>query len=161
MAELDKLLGPLYLKEKEIRKLIELLYFSYRFSVIKNDKNLKKMGFSSSHYRIIYFVGNYKEMTIQNLIKVLKTTKQSISRLVNELVAKKYLILSIGFDKRTKLLKLTKKGNDLEKKISNNQSLLLKNILINFDEDEINTFKKIVYSIINSDGKKIFNDLNK
>ena len=100
-------------------------------------------------------------MTIQNLIKVLKTTKQSISRLVNELVAKKYLILSIGFDKRTKLLKLTKKGNDLEKKISNNQSLLLKNILINFDEDEINTFKKIVYSIINSDGKKIFNDLNK
>ena len=64
MADLNKLLTPLFLNEKEIRKVIELLFFSYRDFTSGPDKILEKLGFGRAHHRVIYFVGKQKKITI-------------------------------------------------------------------------------------------------
>jgi DNA-binding MarR family transcriptional regulator len=155
MTDLNKLLSPIFLREKELRKLTELLYFSYRDLFVGTDEILQKINFNRVHYRIIYFIGENKEITIQDLIKVLKITKQNLSHLLNELVKKEYIKMQTGKDKRTKKLQLTKKGDELEKKLSIVQINKLKNLLHNFEESEINGFKKILFSMIDAQGKKI------
>ena len=124
----NKLLSPLFLNEKEIRKLIELMYFSYHDFVEISDQMLEKIQFSKTHYRIIYFLGKNDFITIKELLSILKITKQSISRIINQLVKEKYIILSTGSDKRTKKLTLTEKGMKLEKKLTELQITKIRNI---------------------------------
>ena len=60
MADLNKLLTPLFLNEIEIRKIIELMFFSYRDFTSGPDKVLEKINFGRAHHRVIYFVGKKK-----------------------------------------------------------------------------------------------------
>ena len=64
MTDLNKLLNPIFLEEKEIRKLMELLFFSYRDIAAGTDQILEKINFGRTHYRIIYFVGKYMICTM-------------------------------------------------------------------------------------------------
>ena len=160
MTDLNKLLSPIFLEEKEIRKLMELLFFSYRDFTAGPDEILEKIQFGRAHHRIIYFVGKHNEITIKELLKILKITKQSLSRVLNQLVKRKYINMTVGSDKRTKNLTLTKVGIELEKKLSNIQITKIRNILLNACENDINGFKKILFAMIDSEGKIIFNKLN-
>ena len=117
MTDLNKLLTPLYLNETEIRKAIELIFFSYRDFTAGPDKILEKINFGRAHHRVIYFVGKQKKITIKELLSILQITKQSLSRVLNQLVKEKFILVSTGIDKRTKNLSLTKKGEDLEKEL--------------------------------------------
>jgi len=155
MTDLNKLLSPIFLEEKEIRKLMELLFFSYRDFTAGPDEILEKIQFGRAHHRIIYFVGKHNEITIKELLKILKITKQSLSRVLNQLVKRKYINMTVGSDKRTKNLTLTKVGIELEKKLSNIQITKIRNILQNANENDINGFKKILFAMIDSEEKKI------
>ena len=154
MTDLNKLLSPLFLEENEIRKLMELLFFSYRDFTAGPDEILEKIQFGRAHHRIIYFVGKHNEITIKELLKILKITKQSLSRVLNQLVKRKYINMTVGSDKRTKKLTLTEKGIELEKKLSNIQITKIRNILQNANENDINGFKKILFAMIDSEEKK-------
>ena len=160
MADLNKLLTPLFLNEKEIRRIIELMFFSYRDFTSGPDKILEKIKFGRAHHRVIYFVGKQNNLTIKELLSILQITKQSLSRVLNQLVDEKYIILSIGDDKRTKKLSLSRKGQDLEKKLSDIQINKIYKILINFNESEINGFKKVLYSMIDKKSQNKFNEIN-
>ncbi len=160
MADLNKLLTPLFLNEQEIRKIIELMFFSYRDFTAGPDKILEKIKFGRAHHRVIYFVGKRENLTIKELLSILKITKQSLSRVLNQLVAEKYINLSSGKDKRTKQLLLTKKGIELEKQLSKIQINKIYNILSNFNESEINGFKKVLFSMIEFENQKKFNEIN-
>ena len=161
MTDLNKILTPLYLSNIEIKKIIELLFFSYREFTRGPDEILNKLSFGRAHHRIIYFVGKQKTITIKDLLAILKITKQSLSRVLNQLVKEKYIIVATGEDKRTKNLSLTKLGIDLENQLSKIQINNIKNIFRKFDENDINGFKKILYAMINNENKKIFNEINK
>ena len=79
---------------------------------------LEKIKFGRAHHRVIYFVGKRDNLTIKELLTILQITKQSLSRVLNQLVKEKFIMLSIGEDKRTKKLSLSKKGRELEKQLS-------------------------------------------
>ena len=64
MTDLNKLLSPLFLSNKEIKKVIELLFFSYRDFTAGPDKILEKIKFGRAHHRTIYFVGKKNNITI-------------------------------------------------------------------------------------------------
>ena len=160
MADLNKLLTPLFLDEKEIRKIIELMFFSYRDFTSGPDKILEKIKFGRAHHRVIYFVGKRDNLTIKELLSILQITKQSLSRVLNQLVNEKYILLSMGEDKRTKKLILSKKGQELEKKLSDIQISNIYNVIKNFDEIDINGFKKILHKMIKRNNQKIFDDIN-
>ena len=160
MTDLNKLLTPLFLSEKEIRKIIELIFFSYREFTLGPDEILNKINYGRAHHRVIYFVGKQKNITIKDLLGILKITKQSLSRVLNQLVKEKYIILSTGEDKRTKNLSLTKKGHKLENELSTIQIKKIKNILKNANEDNIGGFKTLLYEMIDDKNKIKFNKLN-
>ena len=160
MTDLNKLLTPLYLNETEIRKAIELIFFSYRDFTAGPDKILEKINFGRAHHRVIYFVGKQKKITIKELLSILQITKQSLSRVLNQLVKEKYILVSTGIDKRTKNLSLTKKGGDLEKELSTIQINKIRNVLKRFNEKDINGFKKILYAMIEEKNKKKFDEIN-
>ena len=160
MTDLNKLLTPLYLNETEIRKAIELIFFSYRDFTAGPDKILEKINFGRAHHRVIYFVGKQKKITIKELLSILQITKQSLSRVLNQLVKEKFILLSTGIDKRTKNLSLTKKGEDLEKELSTIQINKIRNVLKQFNEKDINGFKKILYAMIEEKNKKKFDEIN-
>ena len=160
MADLNKLLTPLFLNEKEIRKIIELMFFSYRDFTSGPDKVLEKINFGRAHHRVIYFVGKRNNLTIKELLTILQITKQSLSRVLNQLVKEKYIILSIGEDKRTKKLSLSKKGHELEKELSDIQIKKIYNVIKNFDETDINGFKKVLFEMIDQKNQKKYSEIN-
>ena len=160
MTALNKLLNPLFLSNKEIKKVIELLFFSYRDFTAGPDKILEKIKFGRAHHRIIYFVGKKNNITIKDLLTILQITKQSLSRVLNQLVSVGYVNVTTGYDKRTKNLSLTQKGIDLEDKLSTIQINKIKKIISKAEEKDINGFKKILYNMIDENNKRKFNELN-
>lgn len=160
MTDLNNLITPFFLDDKEIRKVIELIFFSYRDFTAGPDKVLENLSFGRAHHRVIYFVGKENKITIKELLKVLKITKQSLSRVLSQLVNEKFIIVSTGLDKRTKTLSLTNKGINLEKELTKIQIIKIKNILKNCDEYHINGFKKILFEMIEINNKNIFLKLN-
>ena len=137
-----------------------MLFFSYRDFTEGPDKILEKINFGRAHHRVIYFVGKQKNLTIKELLSILKITKQSLSRVLNQLVKEKYIILSVGEDKRTKKLLLSKKGQDLEKNLWEIQIKKIRKVLLNFNEIDINGFKKILYEMVEDSNKEKFNEIN-
>ena len=160
MTDLKNLLTPLFLSDKEIRKIIELIFFSYREFTAGPDAVLEKINFGRAHHRVIYFVGKQKQITIRDLLSILKITKQSLSRVLNQLVTEKYIIVTEGSDKRTKNLSLTNKGFELEKKLSMIQISKIKKVIRNAKEIDINGFKKILYEMIDEETQKQFDKIN-
>tara|TARA_Y100001970_G_scaffold92211_1_gene116376 strand:- start:467 stop:955 length:489 start_codon:yes stop_codon:yes gene_type:complete len=160
MTDLNKLLNPLFLKDIEIKKIIELLFFSYRDFTAGPDAILEKINFGRAHHRVIYFVGKQKNLTIKELLLILQITKQSLSRVLNQLVKEKYIVVSVGEDKRTKKLTLTQKGQDLEDQLTMIQTKRIKKIINKFSEKDINGFKKILYAMIEQKNKIKFDEIN-
>ena len=160
MADLNNLLSPFFLNDKEIRKVIELLFFSYRDFTSGPDKILEKLNFGRAHHRVIYFVGKKNHITIKELLGVLQITKQSLSRVLNQLVSEKFILVSTGTDKRTKKLPLTEKGKKLENELSTIQIKKIRAVINTFDVEKINGFKQIFYEMIEDKNKKIFQEIN-
>ena len=160
MADLNNLLSPFFLNDKEIRKVIELLFFSYRDFTSGPDKILEKINFGRAHHRVIYFVGKKNHITIKELLGVLQITKQSLSRVLNQLVSEKFILVSTGVDKRTKKLSLTEKGKELENELSTIQIKKIREVINRFDVENINGFKQILYEMIEDNNKKTFQEIN-
>ena len=160
MADLNNLISPFFLNEKEIRKIIELVFFSYRDFTAGPDQILEKLNFGRAHHRVIYFVGKKDKITIKELLGVLKITKQSLSRVLNQLVKEGFILVSTGLDKRTKNLSLTTSGLSLENELSTIQIKKIKKVIGNFNKEDIDGFKKILYEMIEADNKKTFQHLN-
>ena len=160
MADLNNLISPFFLNDKEIRKIIELVFFSYRDFTAGPDQILEKLNFGRAHHRVIYFVGKKNKITIKELLAVLKITKQSLSRVLNQLVKEGFILVSTGSDKRTKNLSLTSSGLSLENELSTIQIQKIKKVINNFNQEDIDGFKKILYEMIEIDNKKTFQHLN-
>ena len=160
MADLNNLLSPFFLNDKEIRKVIELLFFSYRDFTSGPDKILEKLNFGRAHHRVIYFVGKKNHITIKELLGVLQITKQSLSRVLNQLVSEKFILVSTGIDKRTKKLSLTEKGKKLENELSTIQIKKIREVINRFNLENINGFKQILYEMIEDNNKKTFQEIN-
>lgn len=112
----------LYLREEELRRGIELLYFAYRDFTRDPDAILAESNFGRAHHRVLYFVGRNPGTTVSGLLRLLRITKQSLSRVLGQLVDDGYIIQKTGSeDRRQRLLYLTDKGEAFEKQLFDTQ----------------------------------------
>lgn len=112
----------LYLREEELRRGIELLYFAYRDFTRDPDAILADSGFGRAHHRVLYFVGRNPGTTVSGLLGLLRITKQSLSRVLGQLVEEGFITQETGSeDRRQRLLKLTEKGEAFEKQLFETQ----------------------------------------
>jgi DNA-binding MarR family transcriptional regulator len=107
--------SPLFLREAEIRRGTELLFFGYANLYKPSDKLLAERGLGRAHHRTLYFVARQPGMTIGGLLRLLGITKQSLGRVLNELVDRDLIEIVPGEeDRRQRLLRLTENGTKLE-----------------------------------------------
>jgi len=110
--------------------LIELMFFAYRDFVQDADRLLEAYGFGRAHHRVLYFVSRKPGLTIAELLDILKITKQSLNRVLKELLGKGYVEMSTGVnDRRQRLLFPTAAGNDLALEIACLQSRRFSRVL--------------------------------
>ena len=126
MADIKSPANPLFLREDELRQGIEMLFFAYRDFTAKADQTLAAFGFGRAHHRVIYFVGRNAGMTVSDLLGILHITKQSLSRVLGQLVRQGFIVQKPGStDRRQRLLSLTEKGAELERKLTEEQRALI------------------------------------
>jgi len=107
--------SPLFLREAEIRRGIELLYFGYTRMTRAIDERLAKEGLGRAHHRALYFIARRPDLTVSTLLGLLSITKQSLGRVLNELVQRGLVEARVGRDdRRQRLLRLTATGAALE-----------------------------------------------
>nr|WP_310495993.1 MarR family transcriptional regulator [Sandarakinorhabdus sp.] len=110
--------SPLFLREDEIRRGIELLYFGYSAMVRGADAILAIEDLGRAHHRALYFIARQPGLSVGDLLRLLAITKQSLGRVLNELQAKGLVEQSIGqTDRRQRLLRLTASGAALENRL--------------------------------------------
>jgi DNA-binding MarR family transcriptional regulator len=103
--------------------IIELLFFAYRDFVGDPDEVLSKLGFGRAHHRVLHFVNRNPGMKVADLLEVLKITKQSLGRVLKQLVDDGYVQQKEGAqDRRQRLLYVTPKGEALALKLASLQT---------------------------------------
>ncbi len=101
---------------------MELLFYAYRDFTAEADAILARIGLGRAHHRVIYFVGRYPQISVTELLHILRITKQSLSRVLGDLVRKELVAQRQGTrDRRQRLLELTDKGRELERRLSEHQ----------------------------------------
>src|SRR5258705_251535 len=103
--------------------LIELLFFAYRDFVGDADEILDKFGFGRAHHRVLHFVNRNPGMKVAELLDILKITKQSLGRVLKQLIDDGYVVQKEGAnDRRQRLLFVTPKGEALAMKLAGLQT---------------------------------------
>lgn len=107
--------SALFLREPEIRRGVELLYFGYSHLTRAIDAGLADQGLGRAHHRALYFVARQPDLTVGQLLGLLAITKQSLGRVLGDLAAKGLVETRTGAnDRRQRLLRLTPEGAELE-----------------------------------------------
>ena len=101
-----------------IVELIELLFFAYRDFVSDPDKILKDYDFGRAHHRVIHFVGRHPGICVAELLDILRITKQSLGRVLRQLIDTGHIRQEAGeADRRQRLLYLTRRGQELHERL--------------------------------------------
>ncbi|MCW6533141.1 MULTISPECIES: MarR family transcriptional regulator [Sphingomonas] len=115
MAATSPSASPLFLREPEIRRGLELLYFGNSHVTRSIDRGLARQGLGRAHHRALYFIARRPNMSVSDLLALLAITKQSLGRVLNELAERGLVESRPGErDRRQRLLRLTDAGAKLE-----------------------------------------------
>ena len=110
--------------------LIELLFFAYRDFVGDPDEVLAKLGFGRAHHRVLHFVNRNPGMKVADLLDVLKITKQSLGRVLKQLIDQGYVVQKEGAnDRRQRLLYVSPAGEALAMKLAGLQTARIARVL--------------------------------
>ncbi len=157
MPDIKSFANPLFLREDELRQGIELMFYAYRDFTAEPDAILARIGFGRAHHRVIHFVGRQPGMTVSDLLDILKITKQSLSRVLSQLVAQEYIVQRTGTrDRRQRLLELTPKGAELERQLSEGQRALVARAYRAAGAEAVDGFRKVLLGIINETDRAKF-----
>ena len=139
----------LFLRDEELRQGIEMLFFAYRDFTAEPDAMLAKYDFGRAHHRVIYFVGRNPGMTVGELLGILRITKQSLSRVLGQLVRQGFIVQKTGpRDRRQRLLHLTDKGAELERQLSAEQRARIARAYRAAGAQAVEGFRRVMLGII-------------
>jgi DNA-binding MarR family transcriptional regulator len=149
MSDIKSLANPLFLREEELRQGMELLFFAYRDFIAEPDALLADYGFGRAHHRVVHFVGRHPQMTVGDLLAILRITKQSLSRVLGQLVRQGFIVQSPGRrDRRQRLLELTPNGREIERRLSEPQRQRLARAYREAGAQAVEGFRKVMLGII-------------
>ena len=119
MADIKPIGKALFLREEELRRGIEMMFFSYRDFTSEADTILAEQDMGRAHHRAIYFIGRHPGITVSDLLGILNITKQSLSRVLSGLMKDGFVLQKTGAtDRRQRLLYLTETGTELEARLT-------------------------------------------
>src|SRR5215207_3776051 len=136
-------------REEAVRQGIELLFFAYRDFTAEPDAILEQYGFGRAHHRVVHFVGRHPQMTVGELLGILRITKQSLNRVLGQLVRQGVIIQHRGAqDRRQRLLELTESGRELERRLSEPQRERVAAAYRKAGAPSVEGFRKVLLGVI-------------
>ena len=140
----------LYLKDEQIKDFIEMIFYAYRESYSDPKKVLKKYSFGTAHHRAIHLIERHRGLTVSDLLNRLKITKQSLNRVLRDLIKNKAILIKKGeVDSRQRHIFLNDRGKKLFDEIFFEQKKRIYNAFKNSDSDSVIKFKNVLTKIIN------------
>jgi DNA-binding MarR family transcriptional regulator len=135
-------------------RLIELLFFAYRDFVAAPDEVLSKQGFGRAHHRVLHFVNRNPGLPVAELLRVLKITKQSLARVLKDLIAAEFVEQRPGArDRRQRLLHTTVSGRDLAQKLAELQSARIRAALAGLPAETAAAAEHFLFAMIDMEDR--------
>jgi DNA-binding MarR family transcriptional regulator len=140
----------LYLKDEQLKGLIEKLFISYRETFSDAKKVLDKHSIGLAHHKVIHLLSMYQGISISELLKRLKVTKQSLNRVLKDLIKLEVVTFKKDDeDTRVKHVFLNEKGKKLFNEIFDLQKKRIYSALLKSSSDEVINFDNVLSKIIN------------
>lgn len=134
--------------------IIELLFFAYRDFVSDPDDVLRNFGFGRAHHRVLHFVNRHPGMKVADLLDVLKITKQSLGRVLKQLIDQGYIVQKEGeSDRRQRLLFATPKGKTLALRLANMQTARIARALSELGPGAHDAARRFLVAMIDADSR--------
>lgn len=140
--------------ETQIVELIELLFFAYRDFTADPDAILQEFGFGRAHHRVIHFVGRNPGLRVTELLAILRITKQSLGRVLKQLVEEGFIEQREGrSDRRQRLLFLTARGQDLARRLARPQIDRVLNAVRTAGDGADAVYREVLYNLIDEEDR--------
>ena len=140
----------LYLKDDQLKNLIEKLFIGYREIFSDSKKVLDKYSIGLAHNKVIHLLSMYEGISISELLKKLKVTKQSLNRVLKDLIKLELIeFKKDNQDTRIKHVYLNDKGKSISNEIFQTQKKRIYNALLKSKSEEVLNFDSVLYKIIN------------
>ena len=140
----------LYLKDHQLKEYIEKIFNGYRETVADAKKVLDRHALGTAHNKVIHLISLYEGITISSLLKKLKVTKQSLNRVLNDLVEIKAIEFKRDeIDTRVKHVYLTEEGKKIFDEIFSAQKKRIYEAFLSSDSNDVISFDKVLKKIIN------------
>lgn len=133
---------------------IELLFFAYRDFISDPDELLAKYDFGRAHHRVVHFVGRNPGITVAELLNILRITKQSLARVLKQLIERGFIEQETGKqDRRQRLLYLTELGLDLEERLAAPQRARVAAALKQAGPDAETAWRAVLLALVNEEDR--------
>ena len=140
----------LYLKDHQLKEYIEKIFNGYRETVADAKKVLDKHALGTAHNKVIHLISLYEGITISSLLRKLKVTKQSLNRVLNDLVEIKVIEFKRDeIDTRVKHVYLTEEGEKIFDEIFSVQKKRIYDAFLSSDSNDVISFDRVLKKIIN------------
>ena len=140
----------LYLKDHQLKEYIEKIFNGYRETVADAKKVLDKHALGTAHNKVIHLISLYEGITISSLLRKLKVTKQSLNRVLNDLIEIKAIEFKRDeIDTRVKHVYLTEEGKKIFDEIFSAQKKRIYDAFLSSDSNDVISFDKVLKKIIN------------
>jgi len=140
----------LYLKDDQLKELIEKLFTGYKESFADAKKILDKHTIGVAHHKVLHLLSMYEGITISELLKKLKVTKQSLNRVLKDLIKLEVVFFEKDqLDTRVKHIFLNNKGKKIFEEVFSAQKIRITNALLNSSSEQVLNFNNVLKKIIN------------
>ncbi len=154
--------SPQFLREAEVRRGIELLYFGYSHMIRPADAKLAARGLGRAHHRALYFIARRPGMAVSELVRLLSITKQSLSRVLADLLRDGLIAMQVGeLDRRQRLLTLTDAGAALEAELFEALSARVAGAYAEAGQEAVTGFWAVLAGLIPAEDRQLVAELDR
>ena len=151
----------LFLTDEQLRAGVELMFFAYRDFIGDPDRMLAERGYGRAHHRAIHFIRHRPGLTVAGLIDLLGVTKQSLNRVLRQLIGDGLVEQRVGAeDRRQRLLHLTEAGRELEAALSESQRERLRRAYLEAGPEAVAGFREVLQRMMNEGARRLLGSAN-
>ena len=150
----------LFLTDEQLRQGIELMFFAYRSFTADPDRILEEYGYGRAHHRALHFINRKPGLTVNDLLEILGVTKQSLNRVLRQLVDDGLVSSTVGKnDRRQRNLSLTPEGRELEGKLSEAQRTRMRRAYSNAGAEAVQGFRYVLEEMIEPETRALIQSM--
>jgi DNA-binding MarR family transcriptional regulator len=150
----------LYLTDAQLRQGVELMFFAYRDFTGDADRILEEFGYGRAHHRAMHFIASRPGVTVQGLLDILAVTKQSLNRVLRQLIEDGVVQSRAGErDRRQRVLTLTEAGAALEARLSEAQRARMRRAYAEAGPEAVAGFRRVLERMIDDGRRETILDL--